>query len=111
LTYSDLWWIPFIALGFQIYTTYLLWQIHRRIGKEWAHDFMAFHIIGYTYVAFILGGLYLAANRPGVGVIEIFGLFFGFAYPLANNFIHLRIKRRFKKQLDPNRDGYQPQVS
>lgn len=109
LDYSDLWWIPVFALGVQMWTTLYLIRIHRKVGRDWTRLFATAQILRYIYLGMIFYGLYWAANVPGTGVIEIFGLFFGFAFPIADNIIQFYHKRFLWLGLQPNKSQQQQQ--
>jgi hypothetical protein len=103
IDFLDLWWVPIVALALQVYASYFLYRIYRKIGYDWQMVFLSFQAIGYAYIGFIL---YRYITTPLSAVeepLEFYRLFFGLAYPVVNNLLHLRMKRIFYRGLQPNK--------
>jgi hypothetical protein len=102
ITFLDLWWVPLIALGLQIFTSIYLFKIYKRIGNKLTEIFTGFQILGFVYVGIILERF--ITNPPMIEdqSFDPVRLFFGFVFPVANSILHFRLKRFYVKGLEPN---------
>jgi hypothetical protein len=83
-------------------TSFYFWKIHRYVGTRLSRIFIGFHILAYTYIGFLLHGLFLADSAAGQQPLEIYSLFFGLVFPVVNSFLHLGVKYDLYSGLQPN---------
>ena len=103
-TFLDLWIVPLFALALQIFTTLYFLKIYKRIGGYLTHIFVGFHILGYIYIFTVLyRWIGFGVLTPQYEPEDMFRIFFGLVFPVANNLLHLRLKRFYKQGLEPNK--------
>jgi hypothetical protein len=101
---GDMWIVPLFALALLIASSVYLVKIHRQIGRQLTQIFAGFQAIGYVYLGMLIHTFIVLNAQIGAEPVDIYRLFFGFFFPVADRILHLKLKRFYVKGLQPNRD-------